>query len=225
MNQTIDIEPNVLGAEVEGVLMSAAPRERHIRLLQDKLMARHDLLGLKLVISSEEVVEGFSRCFIVDYLQQRYELRVESLPTCINSSHQAVRRVCAVPNGHRHSAITDDAWAEGWRQLRERPGVDIMVPPHRSPRRADLHLVAQNKIVSLEFKYIGSKGLRDAALCAAQIRLHAANHALAILLLYCGASREVMNDAVARLQPDLPANARVLSIRGPEILRAVRVTA
>ena len=217
MNQTIDLEPNALGAEVAGVLASTAPRESHIRLLQDQLLARHDLLRLKPVVSSEEVVEGFFRCLIVDYLQQRYELRVESLPTHINSSHQAVRGACALPDGHRHNNITDDAWAEGWRQLQKRPGVNILVPPHRSPRRADLHIVARNKIVSLEFKYIGSKGLRDAASCAAQIRLHANNHALALLVLYCGASMELMNDAVARLQRDLPANAKVLSVHGPEI--------
>ena len=217
MNQTIDREPNVLGAEVEGVISGTAPHADHIRFLQDQLLARHSLLRLKPVVLSEEVVESFFRCVIVDYLQQRYELRVESLPTCINSSHRAVRGVCALPDVHRHNGITDDAWSEGWRRLQKHRGVNIMVPPHRSPRRADLYVVARNKIVSLEFKYIGSKGLRDAASCAAQIRLHAENHELAILLLYCGASMEIMNDAVTRLQPGIPANARVLSVHGSEI--------
>jgi hypothetical protein len=218
MNQAIDREPKVLGAEVARVLASTAPRAGDIRLLQDQLLARHYLLRLNPDVSSEEVVESFFRCFIVHYLQQRYELRVESLPTCINSSHQAVRRVCAVPNGHRHNAITDDAWAEGWRRLQnERAGVNITVPTHRSPRRADLYVVARNKIVSFEFKYIGARRLRDAALCAAQVRLHAANHALAFLLLYCGGSVDVLNDAVARLNPGLPGNVRVLAVHGPAI--------
>lgn len=105
-----------------------------------------------------------------------------------------------MPTGHRHNTITDDAWAEGWRRLqKERPDVNIMVPTHRSPRRADLYLVARSKIVSVEFKYIGARGLRDAAACAAQVWLHAANYAVAVLLLYCGGSVDMMNDAVARL--------------------------
>jgi hypothetical protein len=217
MNQAIDLEPNVLGAEVAGVLASTVPRADHIRLLQNQLLARHALLGLKPVVSSEEVAEAFFRCFMVDYLQQQYELRLESLPTCINSSHQAVRGVCALPNGHRHTAITDDAWAEGWQQLQNEPGVNMMVSPHRSPRRADMYVLARKKIVSFEFKYIGARRLRDAASCAEQVRLHAANHALAFLLVYCGGSIDVLNDAVARLEPGLPGNVKVLAVHGPAI--------
>jgi hypothetical protein len=171
---------------------------------------------LKSVISSEEVVEGFFRCSLVHHLQERCELPIESLPFCINSSHRAVRRVCTEPSAHRHQAIDDDAWAEGWRRLQRQRGVNIVVPNHRSPRRADLYVSARNKVVSVEFKYIGPLGLRKAASCAAQIRLHAANHAVAFLLLYCGTDIEVCEQAVARLNRDAGGNVRILAVHGPE---------
>lgn len=221
MNQGIDLEPTVLGAELEGILPNTVPSADDIRLLQNQLLARHRLLKLEPVVSSEEVVEGFFRCFIVHHLQQRHAVRLESLPTCVNSSHRAVRRVCVVPNEHGHAALTDSDWAEGWRRLQnERPGVNIMVPTHRSPRRADLYVVARNKVVSFEFKYVGANRMRDAPLCTAQIRLHAANHELAFLLVYCGGSIDVLKDAVARLSPGLPRNARLLAVHGPAVVVA-----
>lgn len=219
MNQSLEEEPDVLGAEIIRVLADAAPSADDIRLLQDQLLARHSLLAhLKPVVSSEEVVEGFFRCFIVDYIQRRYELGTGSLATCINSSHRAVQGVCTLPGTHSHNSVTDDAWQDGWRRLRKRhSAVDIKVPGHHSPRRADLYIVTRENVVSLEFKYIGPNGLRDPASCAAQIRLHADNHRLALLLLYCGASIELANDAVARLESSIPANARVFGVHGPEI--------
>jgi hypothetical protein len=160
MNQAIDEGRTSLGSEVARVLENTAPCANDIGLLQDQLLTRHFLLaGLKRVVSSEEVVEGFFRCLIAHYIQQRYQLGTESLPTCINSSHRAVRRVCAWPVGHRHNGITDDAWLEGWCRLQKHSGVNIMVLTHRSPRRADLYIVAEQDR-SFEF---GSKGLRDAA--------------------------------------------------------------
>jgi hypothetical protein len=218
MNQIIDEDPKVLGAGIGRVLASTTPRVEDIRRLQNQLLARHSDLRLKQVISSEEVVEGFFRCSLIHHLQERYELPTESLPCSINSSHRAVRRVCTEPSVHRHQAIADEAWADGWRRLQhERRGVNIVVPNHRSPRRADLYVVAQNKVVSFEFKYIGALGLRDAASCTAQIRLHAANHALAFLLLYCGADIEVRDQAVARLNRDVGGNVRILAVHGPAI--------
>jgi hypothetical protein len=216
-NQTIDEDPDVLGARIGRLLATTKLRGDDIRRLQNQLLARHSDLRLKQVISSEEVVEGFFRCALVHHLQERYQLPIESLPCCINSSHRAVRRLCTEPRAHRHQAIADDAWAEGWRRLQRERGVNIVVPNHRSPRRADLYLLARDKVVSVEFKYIGPLGLRDAALCAAQIRLHAANHALAFLLLYCGADIEVGDQAVARLNRDVGGNVRILAVHGPAI--------
>jgi len=224
MNQIIDEDPEVLGAGIGPVLASTAPGADDIRRLQNQLLARHSDLRLKQVISSEEVVESFFRCSLVHHLQKRYALGTESLPGCINSSHRAVRRVCAEPGAHHHQAIPDDAWAAGWRQLQHRAGVNIVVPNHRSPRRADLYVVAGNRVVSFEFKCIGPAGLRDAASCAAQVGLHAANHALAFLLLYCAGTIEVRDQAVARVQRDVAGNVRILAIHGPAI-PVVRVAA
>lgn len=224
MNQIIDEDPEILGAGIGRVLASTAPRADDMRRLQNQLLVRHSDLRLKQVISSEEVVESFFRCSLVHHLQKRYAVAIESLPRCINSSHRAVRRVCTEPTAHHHQAIRDDAWAAGWRRLQERPGVNIVVPNHPSPRRADLYVVARNKVVSFEFKYIGAAGLRDAASCAAQVRLHAANHALAFLLLYCATSIDVRDQAVARVQRDVPGNVRILAVHGPAIA-VVRVAA
>lgn len=51
----------------------------------------------------------------------------------------------------------------------------------------------------------------------AQLRRHAANHELAFLVLYCGASIDVQEDALARLHPLVSGNARIVGVRGPTI--------
>lgn len=224
MNQIIDEDPEILGAGIGRALASTAPDADDILRLQNQLLARHSGLRLKQVISSEEVAESLFRCSLVHHLQTRYGLAIESLPQCINSSHRAVRRVCTEPSAHHHQAIPDDAWAEGWRLQQERRGVNMVVPNHRSPRRADLYVVARNELVSFEIKYVGAAGLRGAASCAAQIRLHAAHHALAFLLLYCAASIDVRDQALARVQRDVPGNVRILAVHGPAIA-VVRVAA
>ena len=100
----------------------------------------------------------------------------------------------------------------------EHPEVNILVPGHQSAKRADLYIVVSGKIVSLEFKYVGAQGLRDAAACAAQVRRYAVNHALAFLVLYCGASLDVHDDALARLNPFVgDDDIRIVGIHGPTI--------
>src|SRR5439155_19352496 len=120
---------------------------------------------------------------------------------------------------HSHDGTPDEAWSVAWRRLQqEHPGVNVRVPHRRSPKRADLYIVARSKIVSLEFKYVGVQGLRDAASCAAQVRRHAANHALAFLVVYCGASNDVQDDVLAllnRLVGD--DDVRIACIHGPTI--------
>jgi hypothetical protein len=217
MNRTIDEEPEVLGDRIGALLSSTEPAAADILELQRQLLSRHADLALKPTVSAEEVVESFFRCCLVHHLQQRFELHPDSIPGCINSSHRATRRVCAARSEHHHQAIADDLWAAAWRRLQdEHPGVNVRVPDRHSPKRADLYVVARDKIVSFEFKYIGVQGLRDAAGCATQVRRHAATHALAFLVLYCGASIDVRDDAVARLKR-LAGDARVLGVHGPTI--------
>ena len=218
MNSAIDEEPEVLGAEIGQLLASMKPAPVDILELQRQLLLRHADLGLEPTVSSEEVVESFYRCFMIHQLAERFDLQTESIPTCINSSHRATRRVCAARSAHRHHVIADDAWAAGWHRLQaERPEVNVRVPNSRSPKRADLYVVGREKVISFEFKYIGAQGLHDAAACAAQVRRHAANHALAFLVVYCGASVGVHDDALARLNLLIGNGVRLVGVHGPKI--------
>lgn len=187
--------------------------------LQRQLLSRHAELRLKPKISAEEVAEGFVRCVLLHHLQRRFALSIEAIPNCINSSHKAVRRVCAARDRHSHDGISDEAWSVAWSELqRQCPEVNVRVPGRRSAKRADLYIVARNKVVSLEFKYVGPDGLGDATACAAQVRRHAANHALAFLVLYCGAGCDVGDDALARMHRlVVDDDVRVVSVHGPAI--------
>jgi hypothetical protein len=217
MNQTINEVPEVLGAGIGSELETIKPTAAAILDLQRQLLSRHGDLGLKPKISSEEVVESFFRCCMVHYLQQRFDLHSDAIPTCINSSHKATRRVCAARRRHRHQGISDDAWAAGWLSLQTHPGVNIRVSESRSAQRADLFIVTRNTIVSFEFKYIGAAGLRDAAACARQVLLHAANHKLAFLVLYSGASGDVLDNALIDLRQRVGRNIRLVGVCGPAI--------
>jgi hypothetical protein len=215
----IDIEPDGLAIEIDASIAAVNPAAGVIPGLQRQLLARHAALHLKPTISSEEVVEGLVRCRLTHHLQQKFELRVDSIPACVNSSHKAVRRVCVDASRHSHGGISDKAWSAAWQRLQqEHPGVNVRVAGRSAPRRADLYIVARGRIVSLEFKYIGEQGLRDAAACAAQVGRHAANHALAFLVVYCGAGAEVLDDAMARLRRLVSGgNVRVAGMHGPVI--------
>jgi len=226
MHTKIDMEPVGLAREISASIASAHPTPVNIAELQRQLLVRHADLRLKPKISSEEVVEGFVRCSLIHCLQQRFELQIDAIPDCVNSSHKAVRRVCAAGGRHSHDSFSDKAWSVAWLRLQqEYPEVNVRVPNHRSPKRADLYIVAGSKIVSLEFKYIGVEGLRDAAACAAQVRRHADNHALAFLVVYCGASMDVQDDALARLNRHVGDDVRLVGIQGPTISVASAATA
>ena len=106
MNKAIDEKPEVLAVGIRELLTSTKPTASDIRELRRQLLSRHADLHLKPTVSSEEVVESFFRCCLVQHLQQRFELHNDSIPGCINSSHRATRRVCAARNGHRHQDIS-----------------------------------------------------------------------------------------------------------------------
>src|SRR5205807_1102018 len=136
-------------------------------------------LKLQPVVSAEEVVESFFRCLIADHLTRRFSLEVSALPGCMNASHRAARGVCVVRKRHRHLSVPDVDWAAAWLGMQSAyPAVNVRVPG-RSPKRADLYVVAKRQIVSLEFKYVGGTGLRGVESCIAQMRRHADNHARA----------------------------------------------
>jgi hypothetical protein len=74
------------------------------------------------------------------------------------------------------------------------------------------------RVVSVEFKYIGPGGLRDIEACAAQVRRHAESHAEAILVLYSGTGRPMSETVVRQLVLLIGAdNARVANLAGPGI--------
>jgi hypothetical protein len=199
-NKTIDVEPEILATEIGASIEGAKPVAADIVELQRQLSSRHAHLRLKPKISSEEVAERFFRCALIHRLHQRFELHVDAIPDCVNSSHKAVRRVCVARGRHSHDGISDKAWSVAWLRLQqEHPKANVRVPGRMSPKRADLYVVARTKIVSLEFKYVGAQGLRDAAACAAQVRRHAGHHAMDFLVLYCGGPVDVLRDALARL--------------------------
>lgn len=220
MRNAIDAEPSVVAVDIRDVVERSSPDRAQVRDLQRQLLQRHSLLRLQPVVSSEEVVEAYFRCVITDSLARRYDLSDASLPGCINSSHRAVRRVCAA-SAHGHARIEDDAWRQGWSVIQHRtPEVNVDVAG-RSPKRADLYVVAAERVVSVEFKYVGVAGLRDVGGCAAQLGRHATHHAEAVLVLYSGSGARVPSAVARELEQQAgAANVRILTTVGPEIVVA-----
>jgi hypothetical protein len=167
-------------------------------------------------VSAEEVVEAYYRCVVTGYLAERYSIENAALPHCINASHKAVRRVCVVP-GHSHTQVEDRAWEEGWALMQRRnPEVNVTNARKRA-RRADLYVVADGQVVSVEFKYVSATGLRDWRACAAQLERHAAEHAEAILVLYSGGHDAVPREVIDQLRQRLRASARIVRVAGPAV--------
>lgn len=215
IRNAINVEPRFVAVDICRVIKRTVPDRSRLRDLAHQLLRRHDLLQLRPIVSSEETVEAYFRCVITDRLAERYGLGLAAIPSCINSSHRAVRRVCASP-AHRHASIEDDTWRRGWMAIqRGNPEVNIPVAGG-SPKRADLYIVAAGGIVSVEFKYVGVQGLRDVRNCGAQLGRHAAHHAEAILLLYSAA---VVPTPVARqLAEEAGANdVHIVNVIGPEV--------
>ena len=215
MNASITADPDVVTVEVATMVGTWRPSPSEITDVQEQLIARHSRLGLEPVISSEEVVEGFFRCRLVDYLARRFDVGTEELPGCVNSSHRAVRQVCVAPNEHRHLSISDRVWSNAWTEMQAAfPAVNIRTPGHRSSRHADLHIVATQQIVSLEFKYVARKSLRCVDACIEQMRRHAENHARALFVVYC--SSGAVPD-LRRVAASLLCNASIVAAGGPPI--------
>jgi hypothetical protein len=97
--------------------------------------------------------------------------------------------------------------------------VDIYVRDQRrkSLRRADLYFVALGQIVSVEFKYVGLHGLRDAKAVAGQMRRFVENHAATLLVIYSGSKDGSEVRGVARLRDRLGPAVPVVLVYGPAI--------
>jgi hypothetical protein len=215
MVASIDEHASVVADEAASVIRAVRPSGGDILHLQRQLLARHADLHLKAIVSAEEVVEGLLRCHLADHLARRFRIPADALPFCMNASHKAVRRVCLAPQQHHHLPVPEAVWAEGWLEMQTRfPQVNVRVPGHRSPKRADLYMVAQSQVVSLEFKYISASGFRGVDACIAQMRRHAENHNRALFVVYAALNADV---DLARMNSGLLRNSLVVSTSGPSI--------
>lgn len=212
----INANPKVMAAELCAAIKADTPTATQIGQLGQSLLRRHSSLGLRPVVSSEEIVEAYYRCLLTGFIATRYSLDTFELPSCVNSSHKAVRRVC-VGSKRAHAGLEDRAWEEGWAQMQLRnPEVNVKTPGRKSARRADLYVVANGHVVSIEFKYVGDRGVADQRGCASQMTRHAAAHAEAILVVYSCATDpgpQYMNDRVRQLVT--APNARAVCVAGP----------
>jgi hypothetical protein len=216
----INIQPGVLAAEIARVIQSVSPSERDISEVQRQVLCRHSELGLGKKTTPEEVIEGFFRCLLTDHFQRHFKIKPLDIPNYINSSHTATRGICIAGLLHNHHHITDAEWGKSWRRFQDQhQEANIYVPGGRSPRRADLYLVARGGIVSVEFKYLGSKGSLNVDGCAAQMRRYIENHAATLLVIYDSSSNGKEVRGLDRLRSLLSRDVHVIIIYGPAISR------
>jgi hypothetical protein len=203
MRSAIDARPAEVANAIVDLLRRTSPSPA------DLAMVRGQLLAQGAAASSETIVESFYRCVIADCLQREYHLAADALPACVNSSHLPPRQVCVKPGEHLHLHDSPSSWAAGWKGMRRRhSGIDINVTTatrDRSLRRADLYVVARGEIVSLEFKYVGARGIKDVPLCIRQMQVYLREHAAALFVVYSGTdgNREIAGaeDVRAGLSP------------------------
>ena len=150
---SIEAEPRLVVREICRTAERSIPTRTQLQSLRRQLLRRHSVCRLRPVVSSEEITEGYYRCLITDALVNRHKLSRAAIPHIVNSSHCAVRRVCVVSEQHSHSAVEDGEWREGWGAIQRRnPEVNVLLAGRRSPKRADLYVVASRRVVSVEFK-------------------------------------------------------------------------
>jgi hypothetical protein len=191
MAVSIDEASAVVVDEIAGLVQASRPTEHDILDLQEQLFSRHsELPGLEPIVSS-------------------------ALPDCVNASHRAVMRVCLAVPRHDHLAIQDDQWTAGWDRMQVRhPSVNVKVPGRRSSRHADLYVIAGGHVVSLEFKYVAGKSLRDPEACIEQMRRHAEHHEHGLFVVY---SASGTTPDLSQVRSGLLANARLVHVDGPAI--------
>ena len=212
----IKTQPTLLAAEVAGVIQAATPSEQDIVEVQRQLLCRHVELRLGKKTAPEEIIEGFYRCLVIDHLQRRFKVDLGDIPSCINSSHTATRGVCIARSRHSHQYITDAQWKKAWLRFQKKHHeVNIRVSERQSLRRADLYLVAQGGIVSVEFKYLGNQGSLNVKGCAAQMSRYVENHAATLLVIYASLSDKNEIRGLDMLRSRLDPTVHVIVACGP----------
>jgi hypothetical protein len=185
---------------------------------------RAQLLAQGASASSETIIESFYRCAILELIQREYHVASGALPACVNSSHLPPRKVCLASGQDTHLRDSPSAWAAGWNAMRQRyAGVDLRVATaagERSLRRADLYVIAGGEIVSIEFKYVGARGIGNVAQCVRQMAVYLREHAASLFVVYTGAdgTRELRN--AAKVEAQLPAGVPVF-LSGPAVAAAL----
>jgi hypothetical protein len=215
---SINCQPVKLRDEIAAKIQSALPRE------EDVEEVRWQLLRQKAEATSELIVECFYRCLVTDELQRRYRIGLDDLPSCVNSSHVAARRVCWVGSPHAHQSIQPKPWARAWDDLRERhPEADNWLPDQRrreTLRHADLYVVAQDRIVSVEFKYVSVQGVKHPEAIVEQMQRYVDKHAATLLVVYSDSDDKRVGRSMVQLTKLLDPPVPVVLLRGPAILPA-----
>ena len=93
----------------------------------------------------------------------------------------------------------------------------VRVGGRRSLRRADLYVIADGKIVSVEFKYADLHGVRDPKAVAKQMQLYVKNHKATLLVIYSGSEKGTEVKGVKKVREALGSAAPVVLVYGPAI--------
>jgi hypothetical protein len=215
---SINIQPGELRDEIATAILSVRPQDEEVPRI------REQLLNQKYEATSELIVECFYRCLVTDDLQRRYGIGLDDLPSCVNSSHVPPRRVCGVGSPHTHGTISLLLWKWAWKQMqKQHPEVDNGSPVQRGSealRHADLYVVAQEQVVSVEFKYVGVAGVRNAKAVAAQMQRYVEKHAATLLVIYSGTEAGSEVQGMARLRKWLDPAVPVVLLHGDAIAPA-----
>lgn len=212
----IDASPKAVAAGVADAIVRQPPTAGDIQQAVRLILDRQPKIGLKTIAAPECVVESYFRCRVTHALQQTYHITVADLPGCVNSSHTTSRGICLV-SSHDH-LLPDAIWASEWRNFQvEHPEVNIVVRGRRSPKRADLHVVAHGQIVSVEFKYVGLSDSLDVDGCRRQAERYIQNRG-AVVVAICSPRRDDGFVAgVAKVRSALKPRALVVAVTTPSI--------
>lgn len=217
MTNCIDASVVETLTEIERVLKSAALESDVVASIQ------RQLAEFGAAAAAETVIESYHGCLVTEHLRRMFEIAPVALPETINTSHRAVRRVCVMPGEHLHGKVLKESWAEGWRMLCQQPGVHMYVQTNqreRSLRHADLYVIASGQIISLEYKYVGPKGLSSPEACADQMSPYLAAHAGTRLVIYSGTPSGTPVRGLEKLRRLLPADVPLV-VYGPPIAAVV----
>lgn len=194
--------------EIERTIRKAVPSESDIAMIAGQLR-KHEADP-----ASEAIVESYYRCLLVDHLQKTYRIEQEEVPLCINSSHRAPRLVCCATPRHRHYSIEKERWLEGWWRMRDRY---TPIRRHETLRRADLYVIGQEQIVSVEFKYAGLHGIRDPSHCIEQMKRYVIRHAATMMVVYAALKPDSDVRGVADVRRALGPATPVVVVYGLQI--------